>query len=266
MAEQRVPEATSDYAEAMRLVKRDGAAILHNIDTSEAGAGRLMAELLGDSLQALPPPARVFDGGEQDQKLIGINNLDPLPVHTDGFSYGDAYPDYLLLICVVASEQGGENFLVDGYSVLEDLRNNNEQAWVADALMNTVVDQTEPGMQESISPIVQTNRQGRLMVRRTFDQDGGDPKPWQGSQDKERDKNMIRLWGEAIDQSAETAPRFKLGPGDAILVDNYRMFHGRTGYSDLNRMMWRVWGWSDQALKIPEGQLHSDSRYAWREA
>jgi excinuclease UvrABC ATPase subunit len=31
---------------------------------------------------------------------------------------------------------------------------------------------------------------------------------------------------------------------------------------DMDRLMWRVWVWTTSALGVPEGQLHSDSRYA----
>lgn len=258
----RPPQRTSNLNDALPLVERDGAVILEGIDTSESGAEQLMAALLGDSLKALPPPARVFEGGEQDKKLANTGNLDPLPVHTDGFSYGDAYPDYLLLVCVNASDEGGENFLVDGYAVLEELAADSAYAWVVDALPETVVDQTEEGMQESVSPIVQSTTTGRMMVRRTLDTFGNGPKIWAESKAPERDREMIRIWGETIDQSAQTAPRFKLQVGEAMFVDNYRMFHGRTGYEDLNRMMWRVWAWSTNALKVPDQPIHSDSRFA----
>lgn len=262
IAMSKSPERISSLDEALQLVERDGAVILEKVDTSEAGAGQLMSELLGKSLRALPPPARVFEGGEKDNKLADTGISDPLPVHTDGFSYGDAYPDYMLLVCVQASAEGGENFLVDGYEVLENLAADSEYAWVAKALPETVVDQTEEGMQESLSPIVQKTNSGRVMVRRTFDMQGNDPKPCKLSENPARDGEMIRLWSEQIDQTADSAPRFKLAAGEAILVDNYRMFHGRTGYADANRMMWRVWGWSTNALKIPDQPIHSDSRYA----
>ena len=61
---------------------------------------------------------------------------------------------------------------------------------------------------------------------------------------------------------ATNASRFHLESGQALLVDNYRMFHGREGYADPQRMMWRVWGWSDDTLGVPEVPLHSDTRYA----
>ena len=73
---------------------------------------------------------------------------------------------------------------------------------------------------------------------------------------------MIESWTKAVDAGGVSAPRFKLGPGEALIVDNYRVLHGRDGYSDLNRMMWRVWIWTEEAMGTPPMPLHSDSRYA----
>ena len=73
---------------------------------------------------------------------------------------------------------------------------------------------------------------------------------------------MIDAWRDAIATAADAAPRFKLHAGDVVVVDNYRMMHGREAYADLDRLMWRVWVWTKAAFGVPGGPLHSDSRYA----
>jgi hypothetical protein len=40
------------------------------------------------------------------------------------------------------------------------------------------------------------------------------------------------------------------------------MLHGRTGFDDTDRTLWRIWAWSSEALAVPEGMLFSDSRFA----
>jgi hypothetical protein len=41
------------------------------------------------------------------------------------------------------------------------------------------------------------------------------------------------------------------------------MLHGRTGFDDLERTLYRIWAWTREAyLGAPEGMLFSDSRYA----
>jgi hypothetical protein len=47
-----------------------------------------------------------------------------------------------------------------------------------------------------------------------------------------------------------------------VCVDNYRVSHSRDAYTDLDRLFWRVWAWSDEALAVPDGRLASDTRYA----
>ena len=92
-------------------------------------------------------------------------------------------------------------------------------------------------MQTSLSPICMDNGSGRTMVRRTLEQ-----RPAETSADQEEDQKMIDLWHESIDRASKSAPQFKLLPGQVVIVDNYRMMHGRSPYKDINRMLWRVWG------------------------
>ena len=53
------------------------------------------------------------------------------------------------------------------------------------------------------------------------------------------------------------AERFHLESGEALLIDNLRMLHGREGYSSKSlgndRKMWRVWAWTDRTDGLPEG-------------
>ena len=41
------------------------------------------------------------------------------------------------------------------------------------------------------------------------------------------------------------APRFKVQPGEAIIVDNYKLWHIREGFTSLERKSWRVWMWKE---------------------
>ena len=95
------------------------------------------------------------------------------------------------------------------------------------------------------------------MVRKTHDQ-----KPAAGSKDPARDLAMIAAWQQIAERVAERAPRFKLTANQAVVVDNYRMLHGRDAYTDLNRLLWRVWIWTSGSLGVPDMPLHSDTRYA----
>ena len=254
------PKTAQSLDQARVLLAQDGAVIVNGIGPNDEDARALAFDLFDDVL-AVPPAARVFDGGEMDNKGPGIDHTTRLAAHTDGFGYGDFYPDYILLDCVNASENGGESFLIDGYAVLDALGNEEQTGWVPDAMMKVAVNQTEAGMQHSVSPIVQHTEAGRVMVRKTLDQRAA-----ADSEHPDRDNEMVRLWRETAEAAVAQAPRFKLGPGQALVIDNYRMLHGRDAYTDLGRLMWRVWVWTSASKAgPPDLPLHSDTRFAHAE-
>lgn len=258
----RLDLVDDDPADVVAALRRHGAAIVTGIGPGGEAARALAGAVFGERALAVPEAARVTDGGEQDRKPDGLDHTTRSRAHTDGYAYGDRCPDHFLLACERASGVGGQSILLDGYALLDALAGDPATAWLAEALPLVVIDQTEPGMHPSFSPIVQTAPSGRRMLRRTADQH-----PAPEAVDPARDAEMIRLWKEAIDVATDAvAPsdRPKLGPGEAVVVDNYRMFHGREAYDDPGRLMWRVWIWTDEAAGIPDGMLHSDSRYAGR--
>lgn len=251
------PAITSDPTTALRHLEESGAVIMGDVGPDERDARAAATALFGKRIQALPEAARVFDGGEGDVKLNDGDHTQPMLAHTDGFGYGDCFPDYIALSCVNASPIGGESFLVDGYAVLQNLLSDSSTSEAAKRLATTVVDLTEDGMQPAISPIIVDNGHGRTMVRRTLV-----AKPTDNSRDQAADRAMIQLWEDAIEAATEDAERFRLAPGQALFIDNYRCMHGREGYNDPGRLLWRVWIWTDSALGVPAGKLHSDTRYA----
>ena len=114
-----VPERTADPAEAAALVARNGAAILTGRATDEDGARQVARDVLGERLVVLADPAAVREGGEKDRSEIGAGDL--MPLHVDGFAYGDRHLDALFLLCVSRGTGGGASFLADGYAVLDHL-------------------------------------------------------------------------------------------------------------------------------------------------
>lgn len=251
------PLTADSLSEALALVRRDGAAIYAGVGPSDEDAVGLGYAIFGDKVRTIPEAARVFVGGEMDRYEQPDHKL-PLKPHTDGFAYGDLLPDYIMLTCVNTSPEGGESFLVDGYAVLDQLAGENPQ--LVQDLETIAVDQTEEDMQVSTSPIVQYNSEGRKILRRNFSQ-----KPLPDSVQPDHDQNMIDTWINAVEEAGDQVPRFKIEPGQALIIDNYRVLHAREGYSDLNRMMWRVWIWTNEALGVPDMPLHSDSRFAARD-
>lgn len=255
-----VPVRTSDPATARMLVERDGAAILTGVGTSEEEARAVASAVFGLSLLAVPPGASVSDGGDKDRRPMGLSSASRSHCHTDGYSYGDHYPDYFLLLCDTHSEVGGESFLVDGYAVLDEMTADPEYAWLPKALRTVPINQTEIGMRPLVGPMVRSTDRGRPMVVMA---NAVDLRPCDDSANPERDQTMMDVWRETVYEATDHIEHFKLYSGEAVIVDNYRLFHGREPYADERRKMWRVWMWTEaSAHGAPEGVLHSDSRNA----
>jgi alpha-ketoglutarate-dependent taurine dioxygenase len=87
-------------------------------------------------------------------------------------------------------------------------------------------------------------------------------RPRADSTDPEADGEMIAAWDGLCRHAGSLAPRFKLQAGETVVVDNFRVLHGRDPYEDVNRLMWRVWVWTKAAHSVPEGLLASDTRFA----
>ena len=47
------------------------------------------------------------------------------------------------------------------------------------------------------------------------------------------------------DDTAESRKYRPLQPGEAIVVDNMRLWHIREAFTDLRRRSWRVWMWTE---------------------
>ena len=142
-----LPKKAASTSEAQDLLHADGAVIITSVGADADDARGLAFDLFGEDVLAVPPAARVFDGGEMDNRPPGMDHTAIMTPHTDGFGYGDYYPDYILLDCVSASQQGGESFLIDGYALLEALAADPERAWVPQAMAAVAINQTEEGMQ-----------------------------------------------------------------------------------------------------------------------
>ena len=170
----------------------------------------------------------------------------------------------MFLLCDVDSAVGGESVLIDDYAVLAALQAEPEGsagARLADFLTGTVLDLTSPGMVE------RSRDDGRATPPRAAPCSGSAPCAtasgrWPTTPIPRPPTPSSTTSPSCSSRSGERATRFRAGPGEAICVDNYRVSHSRDAYTDLDRLFWRVWAWSDEALSVPDGKLASDTRYA----
>jgi alpha-ketoglutarate-dependent taurine dioxygenase len=66
---------------------------------------------------------------------------------------------------------------------------------------------------------------------------------------------IVRRWQRVVTQARDTGARFRLEAGDMAVVDNYRVLHGRHGYTDPARRLYSIWAWSSAAVAVPTGAL-----------
>lgn len=189
-------------------------------------------------------------------RTVNANADISVKVHIDGYmAFGDHYPDLVFVLCERQATTGGEWFLVDGQrlvgAIASDpaLRSLNRFLWEV---------KLEQGRSDGVGPAgngkpVPTRRPvasrtcgGRFTVRRHYHQRLLDDAPRRPEDDRHP-----AAWASFAEQAARTAPRFLLHPGDLLCVDNYRIFHGREPYTGYDRILHKLWAWSDMAFGLP---------------
>lgn len=322
--------------DARQAFLRDGSIIVSNIDNNNDNSKSIEWSDIAASV-----PTLVWDS---DQLRLKSHRADPvhiehklsdlhgkaLPPHTDGYMWGDNYPDLVILACEQQASTSvnnddderkpgnGANFLIDGYSVFSRLKPSTR-----DLLENELVDHTERKKkgsivqgEESIVPLIRylepkgwrrnpvdASRNDndaaarskhlcwRRMTAKSSEYDVGQTEDGKTKQlqvgytslwtpvrgmtptstannndlnDEEKIEAALLEVDRAIAAETAHAPRFVLKKGEALIVDNFRMLHSRDSFrvhDDNNeesknnakqqRMMWRVWSWTDASFGLP---------------
>lgn len=250
-----LPQRTSDPAHARDLLDRAGAAILTGLGTDREAASALASTVLGERLVGAGHPIEVTDGGERDRRQYQDQARRMLPLHTDGFAYGALAPDVFFLLCATPSDSDGRSFLVDQEALLTRLDGIPEGRELAAFARTHVVDQSEAGGQPALGPLALPLPSGNRAVRRSLD-----ARPTDDDPDPARTARLLALWAGLLDAIGALAPRFAVGAGEAVAIDNTRIAHGRDAYTTPGRLLWRCWAWTSRAGGVPPGELWSDTR------
>jgi alpha-ketoglutarate-dependent taurine dioxygenase len=238
-----VPKITTNPQAVRELVDADGAAILRGWGTREADAAALPRAIFGEDMLFSPAVAAV-GGVDQARTLAGskFDQSHPLFAHIDGTAMGANRPDYFFLLCAVASDDGGESFLIDAAALAADLMREP----LGSKLTQLTIEQTESPDKPFQAPILWATPSGRMTTYRSRSM-----REVEGAPDAAEQAELIAWWKTNIDRVSASAPRFKLEPGDAVCMDNFRMMHGREPYTDPNRLLYRVWVWTTAGLPVP---------------
>jgi gamma-butyrobetaine dioxygenase len=189
-----------------------------------------------DGMQALiervGPLRRTNWGGIADVKSVA-NAYDltmtqrGLEPHTDN-PYRDPIPGYIWLHCLTNAADGGDNTLVDGYRAAQLLRERNPDAF--DALTRvwpTFRYQDDTTHLESEGPLIELNSRGETVRVRYSNRT--ERVPALPADELEAYYAARREFYELI-TGDELTLHLKLNPGQMLIMDNYRLFHGRRAY------------------------------------
>lgn len=153
-----------------------------------------------------------------------------LQAHTDN-PYRDPVPSIQVLYCLESSAAGGENMVVDGFRVAQQLRAENEEWFNVLARYCARFEYAGSGdvILQSRRPMIELAPDGELICVR-FNNRSTAAITDVPFEDMETYYAAYRRMGEIIDDSAMEVS-FRLEPGESFLVDNRRVLHARKGYS-----------------------------------
>lgn len=171
-----------------------------------------------------------LDGGGD---LIAADSMVDLRSHTVG-AYSHDAPGFQLLHCLEFGGAGGETTLVDGFAIARRLEAESPDAF---ELLSTVA---VPGQHlgdgahlMAARPVFRHDHTGRL-VQVTFS--NYDRAPFLLEEhDMVAFYDAIRLF-EEIANEPSMQWRHVLAPGEALLIDNWRVLQGRAGYTGRRRV------------------------------
>jgi gamma-butyrobetaine dioxygenase len=210
----------------LAAVDEHGFALLTDGPT-EPGTVTRVAELFGYVRET--NYGRLFDV----RSVVNATNLAytglGLGAHTDN-PYRDPTPTLQLLHCLASSAGGGDNTLVDGFRAAEELRSREPSAF--ELLASTPVRfryRDEETELETERAVLELDVRGELRAVRFNTRSALPPKLEPDAMQAFYD--AYRAFGRLLG-SPELLIRFKLEAGDLFIVDNERVLHGRTGYSE----------------------------------
>lgn len=288
-----VTAASYSQKQVQLALKKDGAVVLTNLFPSLMESSSEPTSPSSSSWEQIAAgvPHLVWD---RQELMLDKHRADPvheehrrlslageaLHPHSDGYIWGDSFPDVVILVCEepAGAANEGANYLIDGYDVLKHLQSTTKEFLEANLVDHTERAETAfVNGTESIVPVIrwleakgwrqgeneenvqqQNSRGGHLCWRRMVnknvagkqlvDKETGKllySSLWAPvKEDSEEQKQLVNQalfeLDEAIEKESHESMRFALRKGEALLVDNYRMLHSRESFHGLDENR-RTW-------------------------
>jgi gamma-butyrobetaine dioxygenase len=201
-----------------------GCGLLHGVPTVDGEVARV-AELFGHVRET--NYGRWFDVRSVIDPTNLANSSFGLAAHTDN-PYRDPVPTMQLLHCLQSTAVGGENFLVDGWRIAEEVRDADPAGFDLLAARGVTFRYSDATADlNTTAPIVDLDSDGVVRGVRF------NPRSMQHPSMPPDD---LGSWYDAYLLFARLLAeprfhiRFRLDPGDLFVVDNRRVLHGRTAF------------------------------------
>lgn len=208
----------------LEQLRRFGFVRVRGVPTTEDGMQAL--------IDRIGPLRRTNWGGIADVRSVA-NAYDltmtqrGLEPHTDN-PYREPIPGYIWLHCLRNASQGGDSTLVDGYMAARRLRERDPEAYAT--LTQTPVHfryADDEAHLESEGPLIELNTQGQPIRVRYNNRT--ECIPALSPEHLERYYAARHHFYQLI-TSDELTVHLKLDEGEMLIMDNYRLFHGRTAF------------------------------------
>lgn len=209
----------------LRALHRYGFVVVRNVGTE--------MDALGDFAGLIGPLRETNWGRIADVKAIPkaydlTMTTRALEQHTDN-PYREPVPGYVLLHCLVNDVDGGDSTVTDGFHAALTLRERDREGFETLTRVRPhfrYADDTT--VLENDGPLIELSPNGQLKQVRLSNRT--DSVPAHAPEVLERYYRARRAFTDIVNDPAYKL-RFKLGPGDLMVMDNHRLLHGRTGYT-----------------------------------
>jgi len=135
-------------------------------------------------------------------------------------------PGYIFLHCLQNDAIGGESVIIDGFNVAERVRQRDPKAF--EILTKTLVNfhyNNDVAILDHYGALIELGPLGELFRMRFHNR--ADQVPAYAPDVLSAYYAARRIMAEEV-WSDDNTLRFRLKPGEVLVVDNYRLFHGRT--------------------------------------
>lgn len=220
--------ATSDWLQAIHV---HGFSLVSGIPP-EVSATEQLVRRIAPPLDTIFGTMWTVESGSTDHadSAYSSEGLEP---HTDGTYVHDA-PGLQLLHFVHQAGDGGASVLVDGLSVVEQLLRDEPEA--VDVLRSAIVPAhyIEPGVElRAARPALRfrQNSPGRPLDLEQLSFNNYDRSPmWLETDSMDQ---FYAAYGALHDRIIDPANQLEVSiqPGEAVVFDNWRVLHGRTGFT-----------------------------------